>query len=88
MVYIWITVNASVMKTITIEIDSSTAEEFNKFSPDTKTIFGETIAIALKKMINDATHNRHKEFLDAISSEAQKNGLTEEILNDLLKRND
>ena len=73
------------MENIVIEIDNSTAEEFKKFSPETRSRFGETVAIALKKIINDATDENYKKFLDAISDEAQRNGLTEDILNDLLK---
>lgn len=76
------------MGNIVIEIDNSTAEEFKKFSPATRIRFGETVAIALKKIINDATDEHYKHFLDAISDEAQRNGLTEDILNDLLKADD
>ena len=76
------------MEKIVIEIDSPTAEEFKKFSPETWSRFGETVAIDLKKIINDATGEHYKHFLDAISDEAQKNGLTEDILNDLLKADD
>ena len=76
------------MEKIVIEVDNATAEEFKKFSPETQSRFGETVAIALKKIINDATNESYKKFLDAISDEAQKNGLTEDILNDLLKAND
>lgn len=76
------------MENIVIEIDNSTAEEFKKFSPETRSRFGEIVAIALKKIINDATNENYKHFLDAISDEAQKKGLTEDILNDLLKADD
>lgn len=76
------------MERIVIEIDNPTAKEYKKFSPETKSRFGETVAIALKKIINDATDESYKHFLDAISEEAQKNGLTEDILNDLLKADD
>ena len=76
------------MEKIVIEIDNPTAEEFKKFSPETRSRFGETVAIALKKIINEATNESYKKFLDAISDEAQKNGLTEDILNDLLNAND
>ncbi len=76
------------MGKIVIEIDNPTAEEFKKFSPEIRSRFGEAVAIALKKIINDATKVSYKNFLDAISDEAQKNGLTEDILSDLLKAND
>jgi len=76
------------MEKIVIEVDNATAEEFKKFSPETRSRFGETVAIALKKIINDATNESYKKFLDAISDEAQKNGLTEDILNDLLNAHD
>lgn len=76
------------MERIVIEVDEPTAAAFGKFSPETKSRFNETITIALKKIINDATANSHKSFLDALSAEAEKNGLTEDILNDLLKADD
>jgi hypothetical protein len=76
------------MDKIVIEIDNPTAEEFKKLSPETQSRFGETISIALKKIINEATGESHKRFLDEVSNEAQKNGLTEGILNDLLKADD
>ncbi len=76
------------MEKIVIEIDNPTAEKFKKFSAETRSRFSETVAIALKKIINDATDESYKNFLDEISDEAQKNGLTEDILNDLLKAND
>jgi hypothetical protein len=76
------------MEHIVIEVDEPTAMAFGKFSPETKNRFNETVTIALKKMINDVTANSHKSFLDSLSAEAEKNGLTEEILNDLLKADD
>lgn len=76
------------MDKIVIKIDNPTAEEFKKLSPETQTRFGETISIALKKIINEATDDSYKRFLDEISNEAQKNGLNEEILNELLKADD
>ncbi len=76
------------MERIVIEVDKPTAIAFRKFSPETKSLFNETVAITLKKMINDATTSEHMRFLDSLSKEAQKKGLTEEILKDLLKADD
>ncbi|MGN6194201.1 MAG: hypothetical protein ACTHOB_04635 [Ginsengibacter sp.] len=76
------------MQQIVIEVDDATAVAFGKFSPETKSLFNEAVAITLKKMINDATINEHMRFLDEFSDKAQKNGLTKEILNDLLKADD
>lgn len=76
------------MERIVIEVDEPTAKEFKKLSPETKNHFNMAVAIALKKMINEATATDHMRFLDAISDEAKKRGLTEEILNDLLNAND
>jgi len=76
------------MERIVIEVDKPTAMAFDKFSPETKSRFNETVAITLKKMINDANADKHKRFLDELSKEAERNGLTEEILNDLLKADD
>jgi len=76
------------MEKIVIEIDEPTAKEFRKFSPETRNRFNMAVSVALKKMINDATTDDHMRFLDAIGEEARKNGLTEEILNDLLKSDD
>ena len=76
------------MQRIVIEVDEPTAVAFGKFTPETKRLFNETVAITLKKMIIDATISEHMHLLDELSDEAQKNGLTEEILNDLLKADD
>ena len=76
------------MERIEIEVDETTATAFKKFSPETKIRFNETVAISLKKMINSATAENHKTFLNTLSDEAKKNGLTEEILHDLLKADD
>ena len=76
------------MERIIIEVDEITARAFGKFSPKTKNSFNESVSIALKKMINNATSGSHKKFLDDLSAEAERNGLTEEILNDLLSDDD
>ncbi len=76
------------MERIEIEVDKSTAIAFGKFSPETKSRFSESVAIVLKKMINDATSENHKRFLDELGDVAERNGLTEDILNDLLKADD
>ena len=76
------------MERIVIEVDETTATAFGKFSPKTKSRFNESVSIALKKMINSATAGSHKKFLDDLSAEAERNGLTEEILNDLLRDDD
>jgi hypothetical protein len=68
------------MDKIVIEIDNPTAEKFKKLSPETQSRFGETISIALKKIINEATGESHKRFLDEISNEAQKKGLLKKSL--------
>ncbi len=76
------------MERIVIEVDEPTATAFGKFSPKTKNRFNESVSIALKKMINNVTAGSHKKFLDDLSAQAEKNGLTEEILNDLLRDDD
>lgn len=76
------------MERIVIEVDDTTAEALKKISPEIRSRLGETVVIALKKIINDASAATHKSFLDAIGEEAQKKGLTEDILNDLLKADD
>lgn len=76
------------MERIFIEVDEPTAIAFGKFSPEIKSLFNETAAITLKKMINDVTSKEHKRFLDMLSDEAARNGLTEDILNDLMKTDD
>lgn len=73
------------MERIVIEVDDSVAKAFGKFSPETKTRFNETVAMVLKKIINDASSEDHKLFLDTLSAEAARNGLTEDILQHLLK---
>lgn len=55
------------MEKIVIEIDNPTAEEFKKFSPETRSRFGETVAIALKKKLTMQPTNPTKNFLMQIA---------------------
>ena len=79
---------SKIMKQIVIRVDKPTAIAFGKFSPETKSQFDATVALTLKKMINNAISENHKRFLDELSNEAERNRLTEDIFNDLLKSGD
>ena len=48
----------------------------------------EAISILLKKAVNDATATDYKKALDEFGNKALQNGLTEEILQGILKGND
>ena len=63
------------MEKIVIEIDNPTAEEFKKFSPETRSRFGETVAIALEKKLTMQPTNPTKNFLMQLAMRHKKTGL-------------
>ncbi len=71
-----------------LEVDDATGKAYQKFSPENKQQFNQLVSIMLKKAINAESAVDYKNFLDEIGAEAEKNGLTPEILNDLLHADD
>jgi len=71
-----------------LEVDDAVGKIYRSFSPESKQQFNQTISLMLKKAVNDATFAEYSKLLDDISNEALKNGLTPEILEELLASND
>ena len=76
------------MSRIIIEVDDRVAKAFQNANPERKKQVNDIINMWLKKAINDATSDDYKKTLDEMSDEAEKNGLTPEILEQLLKQDD
>jgi hypothetical protein len=76
------------MERIVLEVDDATGNAYRRFSDETKQNFNRTISAFLKKAINDGGSADYKKMLDDMGKEAEQNGLTPEILNDLLHSND
>jgi oligoendopeptidase F len=76
------------MSRIVIEVDDQVANAFANANDDKRNKMSGVINTLLKKIINDATLNDYKQMLDKASDEATKNGLTEEMLKELLASDD
>jgi hypothetical protein len=76
------------MQRIIIEVDDAVGKAYKEFSPEGKKQFNLAISLLLKKVANQNTHSDYRKLLDDIGNEAIKNGLTTEILDELLKAND
>jgi hypothetical protein len=67
------------MKTITLEVPDVLAEKIERMSPTERTAIFDTIT---KFVIN---RRSMEEIMDDISDQAERNGLTEEVLDKILK---
>lgn len=70
------------MKTITLEVSDPTAEKLEKMSAAEKRTIAETLDILVGRKRN------LREIMDDLSAQAEKNGLTPEILEQILKEID
>jgi hypothetical protein len=73
------------MEKIMIEVDKVSEKAYNKMSPEAKQQFSLAINLLLKKAINKNNYQEYLIFLDEIGEEANKNGLTEAKLQELLQ---
>jgi len=76
------------MGRIELEVDESAGKLFREFSEQTRKQFGRAISILLKKTVNKGTTKDYTSFLDVIGNKALANGLTPEILEQLLKEDE
>lgn len=76
------------MERIVVEVDDFTGRAFRNFTPEDKKQFNLAVSMMLKKVINDASARGYKKMLDNLSDEATGNGLTPEILDQLLHSDD
>jgi hypothetical protein len=76
------------MSRIVIEVDEQVAKAFLNAGKARQGKMNEAINAMLKKIVNDASSGNYKQMLDQISDEAEKEGLTQELLNELLASHD
>ncbi len=72
------------MERIVIEVEDATAKKWRLSSQQTKNKVSQEINIRLTKELTDSK-SEFKQFLDEIRNTMEERGLTEEILNDILK---
>lgn len=71
------------MDRIVVEVDDIAAKKWRYASDEKKDELNSTINLFIQKAL-DKSEDSFKEFLDKVGKEAQKNGLTENILTQLL----
>ncbi|MBS1745241.1 MAG: hypothetical protein JST21_03610 [Bacteroidetes bacterium] len=76
------------MDRIVIEVDDNVARAFRNVDKSKQKIINDIINLWLKKTTNDLSYEKYSQMLDALSEEAAKNGLTQELLEELLKEDD
>ncbi len=76
------------MERIVIQVDESSGKIYHKLSPSKQQQISDAVNLLLKKASNDATAVEYKQLLDEFGNKAIANGLTEEILEKLLKQGD
>lgn len=74
------------MDRIVLPVDEKAGKIYRQLSTEKQMQIAEALSIALKKSANDATAIEYQKLLDEFGSQAVANGLTSEILADLLKR--
>ncbi|MEO6820323.1 MAG: hypothetical protein ABI204_11380 [Ginsengibacter sp.] len=72
------------MESIIIEVDEATAKEWQEVSPKIKEQMKEYFKEQIQMFSQGINEARFEALLDKSSDEAEKNGLTEEILQQLM----
>lgn len=72
------------MERIILEVDSATAQAWRKISPKLKRSIEELFQIRLRTLTKKDQEASFEKLLDEARKEAAENGLTEEILEQLL----
>jgi predicted CopG family antitoxin len=75
-------INKGFMKTITLEVNDPVAEKMERLSPHEKKAIADTIGHLI------TTRRSFDEILEDIRSQAERNGLTPEVLEKILKEID
>lgn len=76
------------MKRIVLEVDEQVGKLYQSLSVEKQQQLLEAISSVLKKSSNDATASDYRKTLDEFGNTALRNGLTEDILNGLLKEDE
>ena len=74
------------MERIVIEVDNETAKKWQDTSPEIKDGFGKNFQNLIEIISHEIKVAHFESLLDQASDEAQRNGLTEEILQQLLNK--
>jgi hypothetical protein len=72
------------MERIVLEVDDTVGKIYRGFSAESKQQFNQTVSLMVKKAVNDATFAEYSKLLDDAGTQGVKNGLTPEILEELL----
>ena len=76
------------MERIVIEVADATAKKWKSSSPKLREAIAQKIDIRLAKELMIDSKEEFKQFLDEVGETMHQRGLTEEILNDILKDNE
>lgn len=72
------------MERIVIEVDEATAKKWLESSPEIKKGIGDNFQLLFDQVIRETRIAQFEALLDKASDEAERNGLTEEILQNIL----
>jgi hypothetical protein len=76
------------MDRIVIQVDDYAGKIYRQLSSDKQLLISEALSLMLKKASNDSSAKSYKELLDEFGQQALAKGLTSEILEALLKKDD
>lgn len=71
-----------------IEVNEGVQKAYKKLSLKNKKQLQATINFWFKKLADDGEFNTYQDFLDKMGNEAEKNGLTLEIFQDIMELDD
>lgn len=73
------------MEQIIIEVDEATGKKWSLASAKTKEKISEKISESITKILDNEQKENFLIYLDEIGEKMKQRGLTEEVLNDILK---
>lgn len=76
------------MERIVIEVDEAIAKKWRLASSEFKKEVSEQISESIRKILDDNRKKHFLEYLDELGKKMKERGLTQEILDDILKDDD
>jgi len=76
------------MDRIIIEVDESTGKKWRLASSEFRKEISEKISESISKIMNDRRKEEFLTYLDELGEKMKQRGLTEEVLDDILKNDD